>query len=124
MAGPMDAGPCLCLFSLRGSAAWLGLYYATYLYLGHLNEWSACVVAQPESFILLAGITSSCRSAVPGPVVFYLLCGCLLILYARPARLGSACASAQSDLGLRCALYGRLGSYISFMWLVMTFIWL
>ena len=35
-AGLVDAGPCLCLFSLRGSSAWLGLYYATYWYLGHL----------------------------------------------------------------------------------------
>ena len=33
-AGPVDAGPCLCLFSLHSSAAWLGLYYATYRYLG------------------------------------------------------------------------------------------
>ena len=47
----MDAGPCLCLFSLRGSAAWLGLYYATYRYLvspcRQLNDWSACADARP-----------------------------------------------------------------------------
>ena len=51
-----------------------------------LNNWSACAVAQPESFILLAGNTSSWRSAVPGPVVFYPLRGCSLILHARPAK--------------------------------------
>ena len=42
--------------------------------------------AQPEFFILLASSTSSWRSAVPGPVVFYLLCSCSLILHAHTAK--------------------------------------
>ena len=86
----MDAGPCLCLFNLRGSAAWLGLYYATYWYLGLLAD--SLIIGQPARlrslnfFILLAGNTSSVRSAVPGPVVFYPLLGCSLILEERPAK--------------------------------------
>ena len=39
-------------------------------------------------------------------------------------RLGSACAPARADLGLRCALCRRPGSYIYFMRPVVTFIWL
>ena len=110
-------------FSLRGSTDWLGLYYATYWSpCRQLNNWSACVVARPESFIVLAGITSSWSAAVLGPVVFYPLRGCSLLLHARPANLGSACAFARSDLGLRCALCGRLGPYISFMWPVMSYL--
>ena len=52
--GPVDAGPCLCLFSLRGSAAWLGLYYVTYWYLGILAN--SLITGQParlRSLILL-----------------------------------------------------------------------
>ena len=37
-------------------------------------------------------------------------------------RLESTCTSTWSDLGLRCGLYGRLGSHISFMRPVRTFI--
>ena len=44
-AGPVDAGPCLCFFSLRGSAAWLGLYYVTYWYLGVLAN--SLIIGQP-----------------------------------------------------------------------------
>ena len=53
-AGPVDAGPCLCLFSLRGSAAWVGLYYVTYWYLGILAN--SLITGQParlRSLILL-----------------------------------------------------------------------
>ena len=81
-AGPVDADPCLCLFSLCGSAAWLGLYYATYRYLGLLAD--SWIFARMN--ILLVGFTSSWRLAVPGPVVFYPLRGCSLILHARPAK--------------------------------------
>ena len=53
-AGPVDAGPCLCLFSLHGSAAWLGLYYVTFWYLGILAN--SLITGQParlRSLILL-----------------------------------------------------------------------
>ena len=49
-----NAGPCLCLFSLRGSAAWLSLYYVTYWYLGVLAN--SLITGQParlRSLILL-----------------------------------------------------------------------
>ena len=53
-AGPMDAGRCLCLFSLRGSAAWLGLYYVTYWFLGILaNSLITGQPAQLHSLFLL-----------------------------------------------------------------------
>ena len=42
-------------------------------------NWSACADAQSDFFILLAGLLP------PGPVVFYPLRGCSLILHARPA---------------------------------------
>ena len=75
------------LFQSARYAAWLGLYNATYWYLGLLaDSLINGQLAQPEFFILLARFTSSWRPAVSGPMVFYPSCGCSLILHTRPAK--------------------------------------
>ena len=51
---------------------------------------------------------------MPGPVVFYRLRGCSLILHTCPAGLDQL-AHLSCLIWVHCALYGRLRSYISFM---------